>query len=141
MQQAWATRDADMLARLEAEWEIAADTLGPASPVGRLRAALAEIHSARRDAERKIRHYRRMPEWRFSKRTDDSRMREGIRCDLEARRFDLRQELAELEATIARWEKPQRKRKARRRAQDTLSWAAQSGRSRQSEFAFAFGWC
>ena len=65
VQRAWAARDLDWLSRLEVEWETAAEVIGPASPVGRLLAALREIAHARRDAARRVRAYRSHPAWRF----------------------------------------------------------------------------
>ncbi len=117
VQAAWQARDGDMLARLEAEWEIAADTLGPKSAVGRLLAALAELHAARRDAERKVRAYRATPEWRFSLAPPDVRRQRALRRSLEEQRDFLRGELAQIEAVVARWERPEERRRRRRAAQ------------------------
>lgn len=110
VQEAWAARDADRLARLEAEWEMATDLLGPTSSVGRLRAALDEIHAARRDAERQVRRFRKMPEWRFSVSPPDGWRRDELQCELERQRDRLRRQLDQLEATIAEWERPVKKR-------------------------------
>lgn len=132
VQEAWAARDADMLARLEAEWEIAADTLGPASPVGRLQAALKEIHAARRDAERKVRQYRKTPAWRFSLAPPNARKRKDLQRALENDRAVLRRQLDELEAIIADWERPARKRRKRQRSRPPAP-------RRHAQFAFDFG--
>jgi hypothetical protein len=107
VQKAWEAGDADWLARLEVEWETAADLLGPDSPVGRLKRAIRELDAARRDTERKLRYYRRAPAWRFTLSEDK---REGLRrrteFDFRADREYLQQQLAYLNATIAAWEKP-----------------------------------
>jgi len=110
VQEAWMARDVDMLARLEAEWEIAADRLSAASPLGRLRAALEELHAARRDTERKIRLYRKGPEWRFSISPPSARLCNELREALEHDQALFRRQLAELEATISLWGKSPKKR-------------------------------
>jgi hypothetical protein len=139
VQEAWASRDADMLARLEAEWEIATDILGPTSSVGRLREALEEIHAARRDAESRVRRYRKMPEWRFSLSPPDRRRCEDLQRGLERERDMLRRQLDELEAIIAEWERPIKKR-ARRGKRFEPDWAVerQMVPTEQDLFAFDF---
>ena len=107
VQQAWAARDADWLARLEIDWEAANDTLSPDSSLSRLRRAIAELHAARRDTERKLRDYRRSPAWRFTlsdqKRPQLHRRLEGeLHEDLTA----LQRQFAYLQSTIAAWESP-----------------------------------
>jgi hypothetical protein len=93
VQQAWAARDADWLARLEIEWDTAHDQIGPDSSLSRLRRAIEELHAARRDTERKLRAYRRSPAWRF---TLSEKKRPTLRRRLES----------DLHATIAAWESP-----------------------------------
>lgn len=137
VQEAWGARDGDLLARLEVEWETATDALGPTSPVGRLRAALVEIHSARRDAERKVRHYRKTPEWRFSLQPPDARVCEQLRRDLNLQREHLQTDLDELEGIIASWERTRKRPRPRRRARQR-DHAREAPRSAQPEFAFAF---
>ncbi len=117
VQQAWAARDADWLARLEIEWDTANDQIGPDSSLSRLRRAIAELIAARRDTERKLRDYRRSPAWRFTlsekKRPQlQRRLEADLREDLDL----LQRQLAHLNATIAAWEsEPARhKRKAPR---------------------------
>lgn len=107
VQQAWAARDADWLARLEIDWETANDTLSPDSSLSRLHRAIAELHAARRDTERKLRDYRRSPSWRFTlsekKRQQlQRRLERELHEDLDA----LQRHLAYLNATIAAWEAP-----------------------------------
>lgn len=114
VQAAWAAGDVDMLARLEAEWDMTADMLGPTSAVGRLRAALAELVAARRDAERKVRHYRRSPAWRFSRKPPTVGVIARLRREFEEQRRLLRDELAHFDAIIARWERPARGSRQRR---------------------------
>jgi len=118
VQQAWATHDLDWLARLEAEWETAAEVLGPASPVGRLVSALREIDCARRDADRRVRSYRSHPAWRFSALADRraalARRTEGeLRQQIE----DMRSALHEVADTFDYWEEsypPRRRARPRR---------------------------
>jgi hypothetical protein len=107
VQQAWAARDTDWLARLEIDWETANNTLSPDSSLSRLKRAIAELHAARRDTERKLRNYRQSFAWRFSlsekKRLHLQRRVEATLCeDL----YFLRRQLAHLNATIAAWEAP-----------------------------------
>lgn len=107
VQQAWAARDADWLARLEIEWDTANDQIGPDSSLSRLHRAIAELRAARRDTERKLREYRRSPAWRFTlsekKRPHFHRRLESeLHEDLDA----LQRHLAYLNATIAAWESP-----------------------------------
>jgi hypothetical protein len=140
VQEAWAARDVDLLARLEAEWEIAADTLGPASPVGRLRAAVDEIHAARRDAESRVRRYRKAPEWRFSLSAPDVRRCEELRRTLEHERDGLRKKLDELEAILAVWEKPVKKRSRRGKIPETERKVECRPESEKEDlFSFDFG--
>jgi len=127
VQQAWQAGDADWLSRLEAEWEARTDSLGPASALGRLRAACREIDAARRDADRRVRSYRQLPSWRFSSlgprlaqlHTTTERQ---LRHDVEMMAL----QLEDLEAAIARWQRPQsrgRRRKPRAsREPDELPW-------------------
>lgn len=114
VQAAWAQRDADWLMRLEAEWEIQTEVLGPTSGVSRLRAARHEVEAARRDADCKLRAYRSHPAWRFSlkKHTDAfvQKIERGIRDDL-AR---LRTAAEHYAAQIAAWERPTQRLKAKK---------------------------
>ena len=117
VQQAWAAADADWLARLEVEWEAAHDLLTPASPLSRLRIAIAEFHAARRDTERKLRAYRGSPPWRFTlteKKREQLHRRTGANFQHDI--GFLERQLAHLDATIATWEKPPASRR-RPRAQ------------------------
>jgi len=107
VQEAWAARDADWLARLEVSWETANDTVGPDSSLGRLRLAIAELDAARRDTERKLRAYRKTQAWRFTlsekKRPKlQQQVHSELLHDLEA----LRRQLDYLNRTIAAWETP-----------------------------------
>jgi hypothetical protein len=106
VQAAWLARDADWLARLEAEWEASADLLGPASALGRLRAALAEIDAARRDVERRVRGYRKQPAWRFSLRPPSEALRGRLEHALRHDEATLRRQLDRIEEAIARWTRP-----------------------------------
>ena len=111
VQQAWAAGDADWLTRLEVEWEAATDVLSASSPLSRLRAAIAELHAARRDLERKLREYRDSPPWRF---TLAEKKREHLHRRTESNfQHDiafLERQLAHLNALIASWEEAPRAR-------------------------------
>lgn len=111
VQQAWSDKDADWLARLEVEWEAATDQLGPTSPLGRLRAGLVEIEAARRDAERKLRFYRKAHAWRFSLQASLTVLRVKMERLLKGELEMLREQLEDLEGVVTNWE-----REARRRA-------------------------
>ena len=106
VQRAWDARDADWLSRLEAELEIAAETLSVQSALGRLYAALTEIEAARRDTERKLRHYRKTPAWRFTLKPREPEEAATLASSLRGEREQLRAQLAHFEAILARWEKP-----------------------------------
>lgn len=121
VQKAWAAGDADWLARLEVEWETAHEEVGPRSSVSRLRAAIEELHAARRDIEQKLSEYRFAPSWRFT-------LTERIRAKL-IRRIEadfirdhafLQKQLNYLNRTIAAWEddwtKPSSRPRPRRAA-------------------------
>ncbi len=120
VQQAWAAGDADWLTRLEVEWEAANDVLDAASPLSRLRGAIAEFHAARRDTERKLRAYRGSPPWRFTltpKKRDQlhRRTETNFQHDIGF----LERQLAHLDALIASWEQsPADRRLARARHLD-----------------------
>ncbi|MDB6167612.1 MAG: hypothetical protein JWM88_476 [Verrucomicrobia bacterium] len=105
VQEAWSAGDSDWLARLEVEWETVNDILGPTSAVSRLRAAIEELHGARRDTERKLRAYRGAPAWRFPKA---EKKRAELRHRIEGQlRFDLKylqSKLVYLNEIIADWE-------------------------------------
>jgi hypothetical protein len=107
VQEAWAARDADWLARLEVSWETANDTVGPDSSLGRLRMAIAELDAARRDTERKLRHYRKTQAWRF---TLTEKKRPKLHHQVESELLHdlefVRRQLVHLNATIAAWEAP-----------------------------------
>jgi hypothetical protein len=120
VQLAWAAADADWLTRLEVEWEAANDVLDAASPLSRLRGAIAEFHAARRDTERKLRAYRGSQPWRFTL-TPKKRDQLHRRTELNFRHdiVFLERQLAHLDALIARWEKsPADRRLARARHLD-----------------------
>jgi hypothetical protein len=121
VQAAWAGRDADWLSRLEAEWEAAADLLGPTSAVGRLRAACTEIDAARRDAERRVRAYRKQAAWRFSLRPPPENLRQQIECELRRDESMLRNQLDSLEDAIAGWQRAST-RKAPKRRPVKVAW-------------------
>ncbi|PTY04895.1 hypothetical protein DB347_19555 [Opitutaceae bacterium EW11] len=116
VQQAWEARDADWLARLEAEHEIETDTLTVESALGRLYAAIREIEGARRDAERKLRQYRKTPAWRFTLRerkpADAVDLADQLRSDREHAQLHLKY----LEQTLARWSRPVGQARAKRKA-------------------------
>lgn len=126
VQSAWAERDAGWLARLETEWEAATNLLSPSSPVSRLRAAVAELDLARRDAEKRVRQYRKDQEWRFSLRPASPILQVKVQEQLQHDERLLRAQLAEIERTIARWEnaaaqrRSSRKRRPRHPAQTDL---------------------
>jgi hypothetical protein len=88
------------------EWETANEILSPESPISRLRRAISELLAARRDIERKLREYRREPQWRFT-------LSEKKRHILHARTYAnfrhdvhlLQEQLNHLNRTIAAWEK------------------------------------
>jgi hypothetical protein len=115
VQAAWDARDADWLARLEAEWEVQANVLGPTSPLSRLRAALAEIDAARRDAEKRLRAYRKTEAWRFSLQPPSELLRRTLHRKLQSDEAALRGQLQELEDTLARWSRPKKSFAQRRR--------------------------
>jgi hypothetical protein len=105
VQQAWATRDADWLSRIEVEWETANEVLSLHSPLSRLRRAIEELNAARRDTQRKLREYRKSFPWRFSlaekKRNELHRRAEAsFKHDIDF----LSRQLAHLKAIIAVWE-------------------------------------
>lgn len=105
VQQAWSAADTDWLSRLESEWETANETIGPATPLSRLRRAIEELHAARRDAERKLREYRLSPQWRFSRNEKNRpllhrRTQTAFEHDINF----LRRQLDHLNRTIAAWE-------------------------------------
>lgn len=106
VQQAWANRDLDWLSRLEVEWEAALDRIGPASPVSQLRRAIAEIESARRDAQKRLRTYKTKRSWQFSIVRDRARLKESIQYSLREELQMLRAELRDLERVFALWERP-----------------------------------
>lgn len=106
VQRAWKARDADWLARLESELEIAAETLTASSELGRLSAALRQIEAARRDTERKLRYYRTTPAWRFTLETRKPGDLETLTSTLQEERRELQTHLANLDAVFTRWEKP-----------------------------------
>ncbi len=115
VQQAWATRDTDWLARLDIEWETAHDVINENSSIGRLRQAIRELHAAHRDTERKLRAYRQTPAWRFTlsekKRPQLHRRTEAdLRHDIDV----LQRQLDYLQKTIAAWEEPIPSRKPHR---------------------------
>jgi hypothetical protein len=105
VQQAWAAGNGDWLARLEVEWETAHETVGPNSPLSRLRAAIEETHAARRDTEAKLAEYRLSPQWRFTlaesrRATLERRVEADFVRDFKA----LDRQLRFLNQTIAAWE-------------------------------------
>lgn len=107
VQQAWAARDADWLARLEIEWDTANDQIGPESSLSRLRRAIEELRAARRDTERKLRDYRRMPSWRFTlSEKKRPQLHRRLEVELHEDLAALKRHLAHLNATIAAWESP-----------------------------------
>jgi hypothetical protein len=127
VQQAWSAGDGDWLARLEVEWETAHEGVRPHSPLSRLRAAIEELHAARRDIEHKLRGYRPSPAWRFTKTASTrARLERRIEADFVRELTALRRQLIYLNTTIAAWEddwtrpgsrlRPRRRETAYRRA-------------------------
>jgi hypothetical protein len=114
-QAAWAARDADWLARLEAEWEAGTDMLGPTSAIGRLRAAVSAITAAHRDTEKRLRIYRKHDAWRFSLRPPSAKLKQQLERQLRYDETMLRRDLAAMEETLTRWEKVRKRRPQRRR--------------------------
>ncbi|CAM3017995.1 hypothetical protein [Rariglobus hedericola] len=107
VQQAWAARDADWLSRLEIEWDTANDQIGPDSSLSRLRRAIAELHAARRDTERKLRNYRHSPAWRFTlSEKKRPQLQRRLNSELQEDLVALQRHLAYLNDTIAAWESP-----------------------------------
>jgi hypothetical protein len=122
VQEAWNASDADWLARLEAEWEAHADLLGPTSPLGKLRAAIAELEAARRDAETRVRAYRRQHAWQFSLQPPSAGFRARLKRQLLQEEALLRAQLEEIEATMARWKYTPRRRQPNRRRHTMEQW-------------------
>lgn len=116
VQTAWAARDGDWLARLEINWETANDILRLDSPIGRIRQAIVELHAGRRDAERKLRAYRKSTEWRFTLNAHlrshlQKRTLTGLHHDLRI----IQEHLRYLNSRIDAWEKhPSRKSRRER---------------------------
>ncbi len=105
VQQAWAAGDGDWLARLEVEWEKAHDVVSLASPLSRLRAAIAEVHAARRDTEAKLQEYRSAPEWRFTSATSKrAALERRVEANFAHDFRTLQRQLRYLNTTIAAWE-------------------------------------
>ncbi len=122
VQQAWDARDSDWLARLEIEWETAHDLINESSSISRLRQAIEELHAARRDTERKLRHHRKTPAWRFTL-AEKKRPQLHRRTEVELNHdFDvLRRQLDYLQRTIAAWEEPAPSRKSRQTSRGARS--------------------
>ena len=115
VQRAWDARDIDWLARLEIDWETAHETLGPQSSLSRLQAGIASLHAARRDTERRLRHYRKTPAWRFTlSEQKRPQLQRRLEASLGDERAALQRQLAYLNATIAAWEAPRPSRRLRR---------------------------
>ncbi len=118
VQQAWNAADTDWLARLEVDWEAANEIIGQNSPLSRLGRAIEELQAAGRDTERKLRKYRRSPQWRFT-RNEKTRpaLYQRIKADFAHDIGFLQRQVDYLNATIGAWEddwtrsrqKPQRK--------------------------------
>ncbi len=107
VQQAWAARDGDWLARLEIDWETANNTLSPDSSLSRLQRAIAELHAARRDTERKLRAYRQSPAWRFTLSEKKlPQLHRRLEVELNEDLVALQRQHAYLQSTIAAWESP-----------------------------------
>ncbi len=105
VQQAWATGDADWLARLESEWETAHASVGPTSPLSRLRAAIEELHAARRDIEHKLAEYRTALSWRFTLTLSRrAALERRVEAEFGHEVKMLRRQLEYLNRTIAAWE-------------------------------------
>jgi hypothetical protein len=105
VQEAWKAADTDWLSRLEIEWETAAEIIGPASPLSRLRAAIDELRAARRDAERKLREYRQAPQWRFTRNEKNrAQLHRRTESNFEHDIKFLQRQLDHLNRTIAAWE-------------------------------------
>jgi hypothetical protein len=114
VQQAWAAGDADWLARLEVEWETAHEEVGPKSPLSRLRAAIEELHAARRDLEHKLGDYRTSLAWRFTKTTARrAALERRVEAELARDYRFLRRQLEHLEATISAWDEDWTRAKTR----------------------------
>ena len=116
VQEAWAARDTDWLARLEVSWETANETIGADSSLSRLRAAIAELDAARRDTERKLRHYRKNHSWRFTlSEKKRPKLQQQVHAELLHDLEVLRRQLDHLNRTIAAWESPPPGRRKRER--------------------------
>jgi hypothetical protein len=114
VQQAWAAGDGDWLARLEVEWETAHEAVGPQSALSRLRAAIAEVHAARRDTEAKLSDYRFSPQWRFTLAASRrAALERRVEADFVREGKALQRDLRYLNATIAAWEEDWTKADAR----------------------------
>jgi hypothetical protein len=134
VQQAWAAGDADWLARLEAEWETAHEVVGPTSPLSRLRAAIEELHAARRDIEHKLADYRTSLAWRF---TQTAAHRAALERRVETEmsrdfRF-LQRQLQHLNATIAAWDEDWTRAKTRPQRRESRYTFRHRGRKRPGD--------
>jgi hypothetical protein len=107
VQQAWAARDADWLARLEINWETANNLLSADSSLDRLRTAIAELRAAHRDIDRKLHDYRRAMSWRFTlSEKKRPQLHRRVETELQGERAYFQRQLDHLNATIAAWEDP-----------------------------------
>lgn len=134
VQRAWAAGDGDWLARLEVEWETAHEAVGPHSPLSRIRAAIEELHAARRDLEHKLADYRTSLAWRFTKSAARrTTLERRVQASLAHDHRVLRRQLEHLNATIAAWDEDWTRAKSRPHRRTSHSSFRRRGPKRPGE--------
>jgi len=76
---------------------------------------VSAITAAHRDAEKRLRIYRKHEAWRFSLRPPSAKLKQQLERQLRYDETMLHRDLAAMEETLARWAKVRKRRPQRRR--------------------------
>lgn len=121
VQEAYAAGNVDRLEMLLAFTDIQANTTGEHTSLFQMRSVLAELRSAFKAVQRNLQTAKGDQAWNFARRRDRSKIETRLRRELETTLAWHEDQLRQLEALIARWSAPTKKRRPPRAKQEEFS--------------------
>lgn len=114
VQEAYASGNVERLEMLLAFTDIQSNTAGEHTSLFQMQSVLAELRGAFTALQRTLRTARKDPAWNFARGSDRSKTESRLRQDMEATLIWHEDQLRQLEALIAEWSQPAKRRPGQR---------------------------